>query len=389
MPPAPSGGRKRPMISILKKLNRFARRWLFTFASIVTVTRFVNNPKLAYSYHPDRPAKSKFRVWLELVVWLFKYGEVNIFYYSYGFDVSSIDQSAYMPYNEFKELRNRWNESFCIGNRSANYLVLLRDKYFFYLYVSSLGFPTPRVLGLSLGDRIDWLDTHTTEGVDSLLRRHGLRVFCKTILGESAEGAFPLRVDGTTLLLDGEPVSVDELTRRLKGGFIIQEFIEQHPATEALYPPCINTLRINTIRKGSEIVLFTSCMKMGAGGSTRDNWASGGLFGVVDRETGRLAKEFIYQPGCGGIAVKHPQSGVVFEGYEIPYFKEAVRMALELHSYFYGVHSIGWDIAITKDGPLVIEGNDNWVIAAHQGAEGGLKARYLDTLVLTGKVHPC
>jgi hypothetical protein len=377
------------MISLLKKLNRFARKWLLILARVVTVTRFVNDPKLAYSYYPDLPRKSKARVWLELIGWLFKYGEVNTFYYSYGFDLGSVDQSAYMPYNEFKALRNGWNEAIQIGKHATSYLVLLRDKYTFYLLLSSLGFPTPKVLGLCIGGSIEWLDTHTTEGIDSLMRRPGLKAFCKTILGESAEGAFPLRVEGSTLLLDGEPVTLSDLTQRLRGGFIIQEFIEQHPRTAELYPPCINTLRINTIRKGTDIVLFSTCMKMGANGSTRDNWASGGLLGVVDRETGRLTKEFKYRPGIGGIAVKHPQSGVVFEGYEIPYFKEAVRMVVELHSFLYGIHSIGWDVAITKDGPLIIEGNDNWVIGAHQGVEGGLKARFLDTLVPTGEDGSC
>ncbi len=97
------------MASILKKLNRFARKWLFILTRVGAVTRFVNDPKLAYSYYPDLPGKSKARIWLELIGWLFKHGEVNTFYYSYGFDVGSVDQSAYMPYNEFKALRNRWN----------------------------------------------------------------------------------------------------------------------------------------------------------------------------------------------------------------------------------------------------------------------------------------
>jgi hypothetical protein len=377
------------MTSILKTLNRFARKWLFIFARVVTITRFVNDRKLAYSYYPDLPRKSKARVWLELIGWLFKYGEVNTFYYSYGFDLSTVDQSAYMPYNEFKALRNRWNGAVQIGKHKTSYLALLRDKYMFYLFLSSLGFPTPKVLGLCVGGSIEWLDTRTTEGIDSLMKRPGLKAFCKTILGESAEGAFPLRVWENKLLLDGAPVTLSDLRRRLKGGFIIQEFIEQHQRTEQLYPPCINTLRINTIRKGNDIVLFSACMKMGAYGSTRDNWVSGGLIGVVDRETGRLTKEFKFRPGCGGIATKHPQSGVVFEGYEIPHFKEAVRMVMDLHSFLYGVHSIGWDVAVTKDGPLIIEGNDNWVIGAHQGVEGGLKARFLDTLVPLGEDGSC
>jgi hypothetical protein len=377
------------MVSILKKLNRFARKWLFILTHVGAVTRFVNNPKMAYSYRPDLPGKSKARVWLELIRWLVKYDEVNIFYYSYGFDSPSVDQSAFISLNDFKVLRNSRNDAVQIGRHTTSYLVLLRDKFTFYLLLSSLGFPTPKVLGVCLGDSIDWLDTRTRERIDSLMKRPGLKAFCKTILGECAEGAFPLRSEGGVLLLDGAPVTLSGLTERLRGGFIIQEFIEQHPRLAELYPPCINSLRINTIRRGNEIVLFSACMKIGANGLTRDNWVSGGLFGVVDRETGRLAKEFMFQPGCGGIVTKHPQSGVVFEGFEIPYFKEAVRMAVELHSFLYGIHSIGWDIAVTKDGPTFIEGNDNWGIAAHQAVEGGLKARFLDTLRPAGKGGSC
>lgn len=366
------------MISILKKINRFIRKWLFVLSRISAVTKFANDPKMAYTYYPGEQGKSKARIWLELVWWLIKYAEVNIFYYSYGFDTKrKVKQSDYISLNDFKDLRNSRNDAVQIGRHTTSYLVLLKDKFTFYLLLSSLGFPTPRVLGLCLDDRIHWLDTRTTEGIDSLMKRPRLHVFCKTILGECAEGAFPLRTEGETLLLDGAPVTLAGLTERLRGGFIIQEFIEQHPRMAELYPPCINSMRINTIRKGNEVVLFSSCMKIGANGLTRDNWVSDGLFGVIDRKTGRLAKEFKFQPGCGGIVTKHPQTGVVFEGCEIPFYQEAVRLSIELHTLLYGIHSIGWDVAITKDGPTFIEGNDKWGIAAHQAVEGGLKARFL------------
>jgi hypothetical protein len=377
------------MVSILKKLNRFARKWLFILAHVGEVTRFVNNPKLAYSYHPELPGKSKVRVWFELIGWLFRHGEVNIYYYAYGFDVGSVDQRAYMALNEFKALRNIRNGAIQIGKHATSYTGLLKDKFAFYLFLSSLGFPTPKVFGICIGERIDWLDTHTTEGIDSLTKRAGLKAFCKTILGECAEGAFPLRVWESKLLLDGAPVTLSDLKQRLRGGFIIQEFIEQHPRTAELYPPCLNTLRIDTIRKRNGITLFCAGMKIGANASTRDNWASGGLFGLIDHETGRLAKEFVFRPGCGGLVTKHPQSGVVFEGYEIPYFKEAMRMVMELHSFLYGIHSVGWDVAITKDGPIIIEGNDNWGIPAHQAIMGGLRASLRDALAPAGKEGSC
>ena len=70
---------------------------------------------------------------------------------------------------------------------------------------------------------------------------------------------------------------------------------------------------------------------------------------------------------------QHPDNGLVFEGFEIPFFKEAVEMAKDLHSKLYRIHSIGWDIAITPDGPVFIEGNSLWEISLIQTANGGLK----------------
>ena len=40
------------------------------------------------------------------------------------------------------------------------------------------------------------------------------------------------------------------------------------------------------------------------------------------------------------------------------------------------IHSIGWDIAIGKDGPVFIEGNDNWEINGPQVGNRGLKKEF-------------
>lgn len=203
------------MMSIVKRINRFIRRWLFVLSRIGSVTRLVTDPKLAHSYYPEEPRKSKARIWLELMRWLVKHADVNTFYYAYGFDLKKdVNQDEYIAYNEFKVLRNSRNDVHWLGAYCTSYICLLKDKYAFYLLLSSLGYPTPKVLGVCIGHRIDWLDTRTTEPADSILRRTGLRAFCKTLLGESAEGAFPCRVDKEQLLLDGAPVTPGELASR-------------------------------------------------------------------------------------------------------------------------------------------------------------------------------
>ena len=79
------------------------------------------------------------------------------------------------------------------------------------------------------------------------------------------------------------------------------------------------------------------------------------------------------KPKYGTSIKEHPDTHVVFKDFEIPYYKEAEKMAVELHKRLYRCHSVGWDIGITKDGPMFIEGNGLWEISLIQAAHGGLK----------------
>ena len=77
--------------------------------------------------------------------------------------------------------------------------------------------------------------------------------------------------------------------------------------------------------------------------------------------------------GYGIFTKEHPDTHIVFKDFEIPYYRDAERMAVELHKRLYRSHSVGWDIAITEDGPMFIEGNGWWEISLIQAVHGGLK----------------
>lgn len=62
-----------------------------------------------------------------------------------------------------------------------------------------------------------------------------------------------------------------------------------------------------------------------------DNHGKGGLEIAVNAE-GKLVKYAYYRPGFGTKVVKHPYSGIVFEGYQIPFYKETVDLCLRFHT---------------------------------------------------------
>lgn len=141
---------------------------------------------------------------------------------------------------------------------------------------------------------------------------------------------------------------------------LLEEVICQHPVLAAPNPGSVNSVRINAARsRDGQIVLIGACLKCGGKGACTDNFHSGGVAYPIDMETGRVSgpgrnnsqtRDFIYHPG----------SGVRMPGLIVPYWREVkdcVRRAMERVPT---VGYAGWDIAVTPQGPELIEGNYSW-----------------------------
>lgn len=366
------------MIFLLKKVNRLLRRIAFVLLNAGGAWKMTFDPALSRTCYPGERRKSRPRILAENLWWMMRHGEVNAFYYLYGFDLKPPrDQSAYMPNRRFKIIRNRLNGERGIGRYNSDYRCLLKDKFLFDRFASSLGVPTPGICALVRDGKVLWLDGEGPASIDDLGRIEDLDVFCKSLLGECADGVVPLRQEGGVLVSDGREISPDGVSRLLGDSFIIQRRVAQHPEMARLYPHSLNTQRIVTVRSRGRIEVLAILQKLGAGGNTRDNWAIGGITGRIDPETGRFTGKFQYKPGYGGLVTHHPDTGVELEGFRVPFFEETLAAVVGMHRFLYGIHSIGWDTAQTPEGPVIVEGNDNWELTVHQGLEGGLRDEFL------------
>lgn len=326
------------------------------------IKRLTTDPEHSRSYYCSELRKCKMSRYLDLASWRLRFGEVNSFYYFYGLDrLHGADRDDYLPYNRFRSIRDRRNQP-PKGSPSHNYVVLLRDKFVFAQFASSLGFPTPKSLGMIRGGFIRWFDRAREVPIGALSTESNIEVdvFCKKLSGVGGDGVFPLRVSGGRIFVRDREVELGELEERLDGAHLLQQRIEQHPTMSMLHPASINSIRLVTFNDDDNVRPFWAALKVGTGGRPVDNVASGGLAVRVDLTNGRLEGAGMFLPGHGTTVDRHPDTGVRFDGFEIPYFHEAVRCATDLHRYLYGIHSIGWDIAIGPSGPILIEGNDDW-----------------------------
>lgn len=139
---------------------------------------------------------------------------------------------------------------------------------------------------------------------------------------------------------------------------LIEECIIQHPIMAEFNPYSVNTYRICTILTDGEPHVLYFYVRVGSGKRVVDNLHSGGITCPVDPETG-----IIQYPGYSAYMgerktyLEHPETHHPFVGFELPMVHESVQLAFEAAKSLPQVGYVGWDIAVTEQGPVLIEGN--------------------------------
>jgi len=80
--------------------------------------------------------------------------------------------------------------------------------------------------------------------------------------------------------------------------------------------------------------------------------ASGELGAAQSRDIAELLRGVAYD--------RHPETGGRIAGARLPNWDETIKVVLSAHEQFSEFQSIGWDVAITEQGPVLIEGNQDW-----------------------------
>ena len=140
---------------------------------------------------------------------------------------------------------------------------------------------------------------------------------------------------------------------------LAEEYVVQHKSIMALSPSGLNTVRIITQLHDGIVYILGALIRISVN-STVDNMAAGNLAALVDIETGVVNGPGVYSDISKEDCAIHPVTGKEITGFAIPFWKEVVELAKNAALHVPQNRSVGWDIAITKDGPELIEGNHNW-----------------------------
>jgi len=172
--------------------------------------------------------------------------------------------------------------------------------------------------------------------------------------------------------------------------FVFQETIKQHPDIDKLNPSCINTIRIDTfIDSHGKIDIISAFIRISINNLYVDNISSGGCMIGIDLKTGKLKKIGHSSIQTYGVKVltKNPITETVFENFSIPFFPQAKELVLRTASFMPELRLIGWDVAIGESGPIIVEGNSDYGVAANDLASGGYGANPIFRKVLDEYYH--
>lgn len=298
--------------------------------------------------------------------WLFRNGITAENYYNYGFFRSGMpdeEKRAYIGSFELYRFFDVINE--------PSFTALTEDKLLFSEYATSRGVRVPRVLaavgpataprGVRLLASPDALETylHETPIEDFVVKPiAGVQGHAILSLGQRLGTTAEWRSLPSGATLDARAIA-EHCRRFPRHQFVVQERLAAHPTLAALSPGVLSTIRLVTIRD-PETRIVAAVLRVGRGNSAADNLHQSGIAVTVDLETGQCLDATEVVDLVPRPIRTHPSSGRPLVGFRLPEWEAAKALVRSAAEEFWFCPTLGWDVAITDRGPVVVETNRLW-----------------------------
>lgn len=251
---------------------------------------------------------------------------------------------------------------------------ITENKVRFYERCRSHGLPTPRVFAV-------YNSGQPIEGEFSEIRSaHDLQDFLETIATPvlvvkpwaacHGEGVFLVEKDGTGWKAGGRPVDGAELARiahkSSSGGLMFQEYVTGHTELARLSGTnALQTFRVVTIRDEDSAEVVAARLRLITGSRVTDNFdlgRSGNVIANLEPTTGEIRDVIGADARYGQMInlTKHPVTGTELVGHSVLHWSEVQELAIAAAEVFRPAATVGWDVALTKEGACLVEANVYW-----------------------------
>lgn len=292
-------------------------------------------------------------------------------------------QQSFLSYREATSLWKVLNPS--------KYAALARDKYLTHIILEQAEIPMPKLYAYyNANSSANGIVANDYSSLRSLLFVNSIKQCVVKPASDSAHGnnvfiCKEVQYEETDCYLiksNNERLSLRSLCDSFqKTPLLFEEKVEQTSKFNLLNPSSVNTVRIMTsLYPGGKSVVFASWMRMGRTGSDVDNASRGGNVDcAVDVESGVCYNATQFNSFSDTIKIeRHPDSGMLVEGFQIDNWDIIKSTICKYQSRIPYLKAIGWDVALTDNGPTIIEINNWWDPTGQFFIESGWRDNVLD-----------
>lgn len=269
---------------------------------------------------------------------------------TYFYKISFLDYFYFRFYEKTVKERNEWAGTgymyeFQLKMNPISTRKILEDKRVFLdLYKKFVKHNYAKLYQIKTGD----------SAFTNVIQNPTGKIVFKDALGQCG---FGIQIDNAKNWYDHK---VTTKYMESKGFNMIESFVQQADDLQKLSPTGLNTVRIFTqLTPNNEVVILGSRLRISVN-SNVDNMASGNLAAVIDDSNGVVISNGVYSDITKENCSIHPITGVKILGFQVPFWNETISMVKEAALINISNRSIGWDVAVTNNGPELIEGNHNW-----------------------------
>ena len=151
-------------------------------------------------------------------------------------------------------------------------------------------------------------------------------------------------------------------------GILLQSRVKNHSDITRLTSfNMLQTARICThVTADNQVEILFAFMKLAGSEGLADAFnlgKTGNMLAEIDPASGKLRKVYAMDQQQGYLvqADHHPITQANLLEFTVPCWQACKRLAEQVSLAFLPLRAVGWDIAITDQGPMVLEGNENWV----------------------------
>lgn len=179
------------------------------------------------------------------------------------------------------------------------------------------------------------------------LKARGEMLFIKPIDSHGGMGASKLEAIRVNAALLGSMRNV-----------LIQPVVHNHPIIAALSPGALSTVRICTFLEENRCTVIAAGLRVARGKAVVDNCNQGGIAIGIHLSSGALGSTGITKADYGRITFStHPDTGIRFDSITLPWWRDTLELA-ERAAHGLSPHVLlGIDIAISPEGPILVEAN--------------------------------